>query len=82
MIKKIADNAPAHLDNSGKSVQKLRDCIKKLSSPDESYVQLRYLTGLSVQEISRRFNTSIRSVYYSLARIQALLLICIEREDL
>ena len=79
---KFAENAPAHLEESGQAIQKLRDCIKKLQATDSSLVQLRYLAGLSVHEISRRFNTSIRSIYYNLSRIQGLLLSCIGHDDL
>lgn len=82
VFRKFAENAPAHLEDSGDIIQRLQDCVKKLQAPDSSLVHLRYLTGLSVLDISRRFNASIRSIYYNLSRIQGMLLNCIQRDEI
>ncbi len=81
ILNKFSDAAPAHLDNLGEAIQKLKDCIKKLNVPDGSLIQLRFLSGLSVNELARRFNTSVRTIYYNLSRIQGLLLTCMGRDD-
>lgn len=78
---KFAEHAPDHIQDSGKSVQKLRECIKKLQAADSRLVQLRFLMGLTIKDVSQRLNTSIRSIYYNLARVQGLLLNCMGDDE-
>jgi len=64
------------------TLQILERCIKKLSEPDRLLINMRYSIGVTAKEISTRVNKSVRSVYLNLARIQSLLLECIERSRL
>lgn len=62
-------------------IQGLSDCIQKLKVDDKHLLNLRYSVGLTVKNLSQRLNSSTRSIYYSLARIQGMLLECMERND-
>lgn len=67
------------LKNSNVYLSKLQDCVLKLDSGDYQLVKLRYISGVSINELSRRFNKTIRGIYYQIARIHGLLMRCIER---
>jgi RNA polymerase sigma-70 factor (ECF subfamily) len=62
-------------------IQGLTDCIQKLKSNDQHLIKLRYSLGLNVKNLSQRLNSSTRSIYYSLSRIQGQLLECMERNE-
>lgn len=79
-FKKFAENVSKHGKDHTELVQKLRDCISKLQPGDINLIKLRYLKSHSAQEISRRLHKSIRSIYYSISRIQGLLLKCMQGE--
>lgn len=81
-FKHISDKA---LDQSGKAedlIQRLKECLNKLSSKDQYLMHLRYSVGLTAKEVSARIHKSIRIIYYSISRIQGQLLECIERTEL
>jgi len=62
-------------------VDKLERCVGRLTDQDRQVLRMRYSLELSVKEMSRRFNKSIRSIYLRLSSIQSLLLSCLEREN-
>ena len=76
----ISDSAPKNLSKTREYLEKLKQCIDKLHPKDVSIIEMRYNKSVSVREISVRINKPIRSVYYSLTRIQHLLLKCINKE--
>ena len=77
-IEKKSLEQSRHIDHV---INRLDECVKKLSKPDKQILNLRYSAMLSVKEISSRVNESVRTIYYKLSRIQGLLLRCIERND-
>lgn len=78
----ISDKALTQSRKSDDLIQRLRECLHKLSSQDQHLIHLRYSVGLTVKEISARIHKSIRIIYYSISRIQGQLLDCIERTEL
>lgn len=80
-FKKIEEGALEQSKHTGMMINKLEECVKKLPKPDRQLIYLRYSLELSVREISKRFNKSIRSLYLGISRIQGLLLKCIEGYD-
>lgn len=62
-------------------IQGLTECIQKLKSNDQHLIKLRYSLGLNVKKLSQRLNSSTRSIYYSLSRIQGQLLECMEPNE-
>ena len=81
-FKQISSKA---LTQSGKAddlIQRLKECLHKLSSRDQYLMHLRYSVGLTVKEVSTRIHKSIRIIYYSISRIHGRLLECIERTEL
>lgn len=77
-IQKQAIEKSSHVDEM---LYKLDECIKKISNSDRQLIYMRYSKEISVKEISSCIKKSVRSVYLSIARIQGLLLRCIEGSD-
>ena len=75
-FKQISDLAPKHLSKTKEYLEKLKHCMEKLQPKDASIIQMRYNLDLSVKVIATRINKSMRNVYFSLTRIQHLLLKC------
>ena len=75
----ISDSAPKHLSSTRKYLERLKYCIEKLKPEDASIIKMRFENAIPVREIATRINRTIRSVYFSLARIQRLLLKCIDQ---
>jgi RNA polymerase sigma-70 factor, ECF subfamily len=59
-------------------ILKLKDCLHKLPLQDQQLMHLRYSAGLTAKEVSLRIHKSIRHIYYSISRVQGLLLHCVE----
>ncbi len=79
---KLASISNAAFEQSKKveeTLSKLEDCIKKLSNTDRLLVNMKYTLEFSIKEISAQINKSIRSIYFKFAKIQGLLLQCLER---
>jgi RNA polymerase sigma-70 factor (ECF subfamily) len=76
-FKQLSDSAPNHLSRTREHLEKLKHCIEKLQPREASLIALRYNKSISVREIAARINRPIRSVYFSLTRVQHLLLKCI-----
>lgn len=61
-------------------IHRLKECLRKLAPQDQHLMHLRYSAGLTIKEVSMRIHKSIRHIYYSISRIQGLLLRCVERD--
>ncbi len=81
ILKLIEESIPATEGLGNAYLQKLRGCLAKLHASDLDLIRLRYWRSLRAADIAKRLNVSLRSVYYSLSRIQGLLLTCVERDD-
>ncbi len=75
----VSDSAPKHLSTSNAYLEKLQICIEKLQESDVSIIKKRYVESKRVKEIASEINKTVRNVYFSLARVQRLLLRCINR---
>lgn len=75
----LAHKAKQDLMDSNTYLSKLQDCLQKLDKYDYQLVRLRYISGVTMNELSRRFNKTVRSIYYQIAKIHGLLMRCIER---
>ena len=81
LLKIIEQSMPSANQHSDTYLQTLRNCLTRLKSDDLQLLRLRYWKGITVNDISKRLKISLRNVYYQLARIQGLLLICVERNE-
>jgi RNA polymerase sigma-70 factor (ECF subfamily) len=81
ILKLIEESIPAKESLGNPYLQKLRKCLAKLRAGDLDLIRLRYWKSVRAADIAKRLNTSLRSVYYNLARIQGVLLTCVERDD-
>jgi RNA polymerase sigma-70 factor (ECF subfamily) len=75
----LKDKSEKRQDMSKEYLKFLKDCIRKLSLPDQDLILLRYQQNLKVKDISLRFGKSVQSVYQNMARIQELLLSCVKK---
>ncbi len=75
----LSRDARRELRDANTYLSKLHDCMKKLKASDYQLVRLRYFSGVSINELSQRFNKTVRTVYYQIAKIHGLLMRCIER---
>jgi RNA polymerase sigma-70 factor (ECF subfamily) len=57
----------------------LHSCVKKLGSQDYKLVQMRYENEIPVKDIAEILNRSVQAVYKRFARINHLLMRCIQR---
>lgn len=72
----ISYSAPAHLSTTNEYLERLKICMEKLREPDSSIIKMRYAEARRVKEIAKHINKTVRNVYFSLARIQRILLRC------
>jgi RNA polymerase sigma-70 factor (ECF subfamily) len=79
-FRQISELAPVHLSRTQEYLEKLKDCMERLQPSDAALIKLRYNQDLPVKEIAARIRKSVRNVYFSLSRIQHLLLKCIDNE--
>jgi RNA polymerase sigma-70 factor (ECF subfamily) len=79
IFKMIQTKAAQQANEDNLYIDKLRDCIKKMKKDDQYLIDLRYWQNIDVKNISVRLGHSARSVYYNLARVQRLLIHCINR---
>lgn len=79
LIRQLHDKAPEKLKDANIYIEKLEDCLKKLTPNDYTLINQRYMSGYTVAELSKRFNVTIQSIYLRLAKIQGLLTRCIKR---
>ena len=75
----LAHKAKQELMDSNTYLSKLQDCLQKLNKYDYQLIRLRYISGVSMNELSRRFDKTVRSIYYQIAKIHGLLMRCIKR---
>lgn len=75
----LAHKAKHDLMDSNTYLSKLQDCLQKLDKYDYQLVRLRYISGVTMNELSRRFNKTARCIYYQIAKIHGLLMRCIVR---
>jgi RNA polymerase sigma-70 factor, ECF subfamily len=55
----------------------LESCIKKLREEDRSVIEMRYQSGMSVEDVADSFGRTTRTIHRSFARIRRLLHQCI-----
>lgn len=55
----------------------LESCVKKLAKEDQSLLELRYQSGMSVDKVADSLGRTTRTVHRTLARIRRLLQQCI-----
>ncbi len=80
LLETLSRKARKELSDANTYLSKLQDCMKKLNAGDYQLVKLRYISGVSMNELSRRLNKTARNIYYQIARIHGLLMRCIERD--
>ena len=81
ILRLIQESVPAKESLGNPYLQRLRKCLAKLQASDLDLIRLRYWKSVRAADIAKRLNTSLRTVYYSLSRIQGLLLTCVERDE-
>lgn len=55
----------------------LESCVKKLPAPDQSLLELRYQSGMSVDKVADSLGRTTRTIHRTMARIRRLLHHCI-----
>ena len=79
LMQQLHNRAPHKLKDANIYIEKLEECLKKLTPNDHSLIKQRYMSGYTVVELSKRFNVTIQSIYLRLAKIQGVLTRCIKR---
>jgi len=65
---------------SPERTQALRHCLEKLSSHARRLVKLRYVDGISGEELAQAMNRKLNTVYVALSRTHRALAECVERQ--
>lgn len=81
MVNSIAQNQCFQESFEPSMVQRLSRCLDRMSANDQKILRLKYWKSISTSEISKALRMSVRTVYYHLARIQGMLLMCVEGDD-
>lgn len=79
LLQQLHDKAPEKLADINLYIDLLNQCIEKLDTKDSQLLKLRYMSGYSVNEISKRFNRTIQAVYRRLSILHGFLTRCIKR---
>lgn len=66
-------------EESQDRLQALRGCLKKLSPKDQQFIRMRYYEGDSARIVAQKVGTSVDAVYRYGARLNDLLLSCVQR---
>lgn len=75
----IAAQSKQVIGESDERIHALKECIKKLDHHDKQFIKLRYTEGVTTKMLASRIGKSIHAVYRNGARINGLLLRCIQR---
>ncbi len=70
----VVKEADRHADGR---LEKLKDCLKKLSPRESKFIELRYYQDLKPRQISPLLGLSILNVYKIMSRIHSRLLQCV-----
>jgi RNA polymerase sigma-70 factor (ECF subfamily) len=70
---------PHLFDDTEQRTRALRQCLQKLPHADLDFIKLKYSQGLTAKKLSHRIGISLAAVYRINARLNALLLGCIDR---
>ncbi len=76
-IERKSEVFSSHIDDD--HMQALHNCVKKLVLQDYKLVQMRFEREFSVKDIAADLNRSVQAVYKRFARINHLLMRCIQR---
>lgn len=76
LLRKDSMNAVTDLDGRMDAV---RRCLHKLPPRDFEIIKMRYMEDLPVRSLGQRFGRSVQAIYKSLARIQEILMRCVNR---
>ena len=82
LVEMLHKKAPRELENTSLYIEKLEECLKKLSPRDFSLINHRYMAGYTVAELSKRYNVTIQAIYSKLSKLQGMLMQCIQRSVL
>lgn len=80
----LAENAWVHQGEAAEydrssQIERLRHCLTKLAPKARSLVELRYASGLGLDEVAKKVAWTTKAVKTGLAKARAALRICIER---
>jgi RNA polymerase sigma-70 factor (ECF subfamily) len=78
-ISVLADDSAGQRDELEPRREALLRCIEKLPALSRQLLEQRYTSGLSVQEIAKRTNRSVHTLYKSMQKIRNWLLRCIAK---
>lgn len=78
LVQAIEDATVAGLESSDARMMALKKCYEKLSDANRLLIRLRYENGMTIKSIASRFGKPIHGMYKYVARLQDLLLQCIE----
>ena len=79
LLEDLAEKAATASEYFYERQQALRGCMEKLPINDRQLINLRYRTGMAVQDIAQRRNKSPNAISHMLFRIRSALAECIER---
>lgn len=79
VMKLLADDAQAMSETADARRDALRGCLTKLRDADRELIEQRYAPGGSGRAIALQLGRPENSVYKSIGRIRAALLVCIEK---
>ena len=65
--------------NADQRFKALRDCVKKISIPNQELVHLRFEQGLTAKMISQKSGHSADAIYKRLSRVYSALQDCVSR---
>lgn len=79
-VELLATEQVPMLDEAEDRLKALKHCLNKLPGPDRNFVKMRYEEGRSVADIAKQCGKSIFSIYRITARINNILLRCVNRK--
>jgi RNA polymerase sigma-70 factor, ECF subfamily len=79
LINAVAEESEHMQEELGARVQALQICVEKLAPRNRDMLRYRYEKGGSIEQIAKKFNRSVDSVYKTLSRIRLALHDCINR---
>lgn len=67
-------------DKCGYDLEKLRECMSKLSVNDRKLIRIKYQDGSNTRKLAAKLGRSVNTLYKTFARIHLNLITCVKRK--
>jgi RNA polymerase sigma-70 factor (ECF subfamily) len=79
-LENLYEVAISSVNDSGQTIDALRNCMMKLSEQSRNLLSLRYEDGITIPKVAQRIQRSVHTLYKEYRKIHTLLFRCVRKE--